>query len=308
MDGMAFERGTFPSFDGRSRVSYYIYTPPKVRAVIQLSHGMCEYVRRYEPHAGYFCSQGIAFCGHDHLGHGETASGEDELGYTGSADALVEDLHTMTSVVKRRFPSTPIVLMGHSMGSFVARCYLSEYSKDIDAAIISGTAGPGAPTGVAKLLTRISIALHGDHFHDGFIKGLSTGSYEKCFKGEPPSAWITRDTAVQERYLADPLCNFEFTVNGYYNLFDLLGRVSSKKWAGTVDRELPILLISGSDDPVGDRGKGVRKVYERLKAAGVADLTLRLWDGARHELLNETGEVRTEVYEYIVQWIGERIG
>ena len=306
MDSMAFEKGFFPSANGQDRVTYYCYTPKNVRAVIQLSHGMCEYVRRYEKHAAYFCSQGIAFCGNDHLGHGLTAPDADELGYTDSPEYLVEDLHTMTGVIRRKLPGVPLILLGHSMGSFIARLYLAKYGKDVDGAIISGTAGPENPTGLAKLLTKMSIAIHGDHYRDNFIKGLSTGSYEKHFKGEPTSAWITRDTDEQEKYLADPLCNFTFTLNGYYNLFDMLGRVSSKGWAESIRKDLPILMISGSDDPVGDCGKGVRKVYERLKAAGIEDLTLRLWDGARHELFNESA-VRNEVYACIVDWIGEHI-
>ena len=304
MDAMAFEKGFFPSANGRDRVTYYCYTPKNARAVIQLSHGMCEYVRRYEQHAAYFCSQGIAFCGNDHLGHGLTSPGADELGYTDSPEYLIEDLHTMTGLIRRKLPGVPLILLGHSMGSFIARLYLTKYGKETDGAIISGTAGPGNPTAIAKLLTKISIAAHGDHYRDNFIKSLSTGSYEKHFRGESSSAWITRDTDVQEKYLADSLCNFTFTLNGYYNLFDMLGKVSSKKWAATVRKDLPILMISGTDDPVGGYGKGVRKVYERLCDAGVKDITLRLWDGARHELLNESA-VRDEVYGCIVNWIGE---
>lgn len=303
-------QGRFTSSDRRSEVAYYVYspceTPPK--AVIQLSHGMCEYVERYEAHAEFFCSQGFAFCGNDHLGHGRSIKDENDLGYTVSADVLVEDVAKMSDIIAERFPNTPIFLLGHSMGSFIARCYMSRFANKVSGVIISGTAGSGSPTGIAKLLAKAREKRFGDRYRDELLKGLSTGSYNKKFgKDAPESAWLTTNAAARERYNDDSLCGFTFTINGYYNLFDLLGRVSRKDWAKSVPKDLPVLIISGADDPVGSFGKGVEQVRRRLVSAGVADVSARLWQGARHELFNEVEKTRDEAYSTVADWITEHI-
>ncbi len=308
MQEYKLETGRFLSSDGKTQIAYRFYIPDAPRAVIQLSHGMCEYVGRYHPHAEYFASQGFVFCGHDHLGHGETAENENELGYTGSADFLIDDLAKMTGAVKKKFPNIPLFILGHSMGSFILRAYLSRYGSRIDGALISGTAGPGSPTAAGKLLASSSAKRHGDHYRDEFVKSISTGSYSKSFgKDAPASAWVTSNTEVLKKYDSDPFCNYTFTVNGYYNLFDLLGRVSSKKWATTVPRDLPIMLISGVQDPVGDFGKGVTKVHRRLQDVGVHDLELYLLENCRHEPFNELPDVRDRAYGIVVKWINARL-
>lgn len=308
MQNITLESGRFPSRDGKTQLAYRIYYPEKPRAVIQLSHGMCEYVGRYDEHARYFASQGFVFCGHDHLGHGESAPNENELGYTGSADCLIDDLHSMTRLIRERFPELPIVLLGHSMGSFIARCYVTRYPSAADAVILSGTAGPGSPTAAGKLLAVSSAKRHGDHYRDALLKSISTGSYSKKFgKNAPASAWVSSRADILEKYDTDPFCNYTFTVNGYYNLFELLGRVSSRAWAKSVPQDLPVLLISGAEDPVGGFGKGVTTVYDRLRAAGLHDLQIHLLENARHEPFNEQIAIRDRAYSLIVSWIEERI-
>ncbi len=300
-------KDNFISSDGKTTVACYFYEPNEPKAVIQLSHGMCEYVERYATHAEYFVSQGFVFCGNDHLGHGQTAKDENDLGYTVSADFLVDDLYKMTQKIKEKYPDLPIFLFGHSMGSFVARCYMSKYKGVLEGAVISGTAGRGNPTSAGKILCRLIALFKGDRHRSGLVKSISTGSYYKKFgKNAPRSAWVTSNAEIREKYDADPLCSYTFTLNGYYNMFDLLGRVSSKKWAGTLDRSLPILLIGGADDPVGGV-TGINEVADRLKAAGVTDLTVRLWQNARHELLNETDEIRDETYKTVTDWINSKI-
>ncbi len=308
MQDCKLETGRFLSSNGKTQVAYRFYIPDAPRAIIQLSHGMCEYTGRYEPHAEFFASQGFVFCGHDHLGHGETAENENELGYTGSADCLIDDLAKMSDVAKKRFPGIPLIVLGHSMGSFILRAYLSRYGSVPDGAILSGTAGPGSPTAMGKMLAQASAKRHGDHYRDPFIVSMSTGSYSKSFgKDAPASAWVTSNDELRKKYDADPFCNYTFTVNGYYNLFELLGRVSEKKWATTVPRELPIMLISGAEDPVGDFGKGVAKVHKRLQSADVHDLQLFLLENCRHEPFNEQPAIRDRAYSIIVKWINERI-
>ena len=304
------DRITYPSADGKNTVAAYIFVPEggEVRAVFQLCHGMCEYILRYEPFAAYLCAHGIAFAGNDHLGHGETAASADDLGYTVDAKYMVEDVRTLTGLLKERFGAdTPFIFSGHSMGSFIARTYLARYGKDgIDAAIIIGTAGPGAPTGAGKAVARLIGAFRGDRYRSKLLKTMAFGSYTKrCPKGSSPSAWISRDDVLVARYDADPFCSYLFTVRGYIDLFTLLGGVSAKSWAGTIPKDLPILLTAGEEDPVGAYGKGVREVYQRLCDAGVKDVTLKLYPGDRHEILNEPD--RETVYADMLAYVERQI-
>lgn len=286
------DRIAYPSSDGKNTVAAYLFTPAacEVRAVFQLCHGMCEYILRYEPFAAYLCAHGIAFAGNDHLGHGETAARADDLGYTVNARYLVEDVRTLTGLLKERFGTdTPFVFAGHSMGSFIARTYLAQYGREgLDGAVIIGTAGPGAPTGAGKVVARLIGAFRGDRHRSKLLHTIAFGSYTKrCPKGCSKSAWISRDNELVARYDADPFCNYLFTVRGYIDLFTLLGSVSAKSWASKVPADLPMLLMAGEEDPVGAYGAGVRKVHDRLLAAGAKDVALRLYAGDRHEILNE---------------------
>lgn len=304
------ERITYSSFDGKHTVVAYLFTPAQgeVRAVLQLCHGMCEYILRYEDFAAYLCDRGIAFAGNDHLGHGETAANADELGYTVSAEAMVEDVRALTELLIGRFGrEIPFLFAGHSMGSFIARSYLARFGRrtGVDAAIIIGTAGPGAPTGMGKALARLIGTFRGDHHRSKLLRTIAFGSYTKrCPKGCSPAAWISRDEALVARYDADPFCNYLFTVRGYIDLFTLLGEVSDKDWADNVPKDLPILLTAGQEDPVGNYGQGVLEVYRRLCQAGVTDITLTLYPEDRHEILNELD--RETVYADLLTFV-ERI-
>ena len=306
-----FEERTYPSADGKSRVHGYIWRPDTdcVKGVIQLAHGMCEYAQRYDAWARRFCAEGYVFCGNDHLGHGNTAPDAEELGFTaarGGAEYLVEDLHAMTALMKTEFPDAPIVLYGHSMGSFVARLYLTRYGNDVAAAIISGTAGAGSPTGLGRMLTHLIAAAKGDHHRSKLLTGIAFGSYNKKFKGEEGvHSWLTRDEEVRRAYAGDTFSKFIFTAGGYDTLFSLLGAVSKRDWAKKVPTSLPILLLSGDMDPVGGYGKGVRQVYDRLIKAGCTRAVLKLYEGGRHEMHNEIN--RDEVFADILAFVEDAL-
>jgi alpha-beta hydrolase superfamily lysophospholipase len=303
-----FEQKSFPSADGVSTVAAYIWRPTHVqpRAIIQLSHGMCEYVQRYDAWARRFAEQGFVFCGNDHIGHGQSASDRQNLGFTaerGGAEYIVEDLHTMTALIKAEYEGLPVVLYGHSMGSFAARAYLTKYGAELAGALISGTAGFEQPTGLGLRVTHAIAAMRGARYRSPFLTSIAFGSYNKRFKQERDAvSWLTRDVAVRDRYREDPYCTFVFTAAGYDTLFSLLQSVSRKDWAQSVPKELPVLVFAGDMDPVGNYGKGVRKVYERLIAAG-CNAKLRLYEDGRHEMHNELN--RDEVFADLIAYLEE---
>ena len=292
----------FPSSDTTHTIAAYVYTMPDVpvHAVLQLSHGMCEYIRRYEPMARFYAAHGIALAGNDHLGHGESAApGEyGHYGEPGGRYYLLQDLHRMNEHLHQEFPGLPVFLYGHSMGSFYARWYAERWPETIAGLIISGTAGPQLLHTVGQGIATVLAALRGPRTVSPFMVRANMGGYCKRIPdAKSPNAWLTRDEAVVRAYDADPLCAFPFTLGSYH--------VNRVRWARSVDKTLPILLISGAEDPVGGYGEGVRKVWAMLGDAGVKDLTCEIFEGARHELHNEWN--REEVFDYVLHWLEDRL-
>jgi len=301
-----WERGSFLSSDGKNTIATYRMEPEgQVRGIVQICHGMCEHIGRYERFAAFLCAHGFAVGGNDHLGHGQTAATLEDLGYMAKRDGVdlvLSDLHTMTGILRRGREDIPFILFGHSMGSFFARLYLTTYPDEASAAIICGTAGFEQPTALGKLVAKMTAAFRGDRHRSRMLYNLSTGSYYKKFpKDAHPHLWLTADTSVLDSYAKDPRSGFCFTARGYYDLFDVLNRVSKPAWAKAVPKNTPILLMAGDQDPVGNFGKGVRAVHDRLAQAGVADLTLHLYEGDHHEILNELD--RDLVYEKTLSWL-----
>ena len=275
-------KASFLSADGASQIACYFYEPPaEPIGVLQISHGMCEYMERYEEFADFLCGKGFAVCGHDHLGHGASAQNPDGLGYFAKKDGaafLPEDVRRLTQMAKKRWPGKPYFLLGHSMGA------------------------AGAGKALASLLCAVGLEKH----RSIFLNSLAFGSYNRRFDAPKSKyAWLSREDSIVRKYEQDPLCNYTFTAAGFRDLFALLIRVSAPEWAEKVPKNLPVFLISGEDDPVGDYGKGVRKVEAMLRKAGIRDLSCRLYPGGRHEILNETN--RREVYEDVWEWLRERL-
>ena len=300
----------FPSSDTTHTIAAYVYTMPDVpvHAVLQLSHGMCEYIRRYEPMARFYAAHGIALAGNDHLGHGESAApGEyGHYGEPGGRYYLLQDLHRMNEHLHQEFPGLPVFLYGHSMGSFYARWYAERWPETIAGLIVSGTAGPQLLHRVGQGIATVLAALRGPRTVSPFMVRANMGGYCKRIPGaKSPNAWLTRDEAVVRAYDADPLCAFPFTLGSYREMLAAIHHVNRARWARSVDKNLPVLLISGAEDPVGGYGEGVRKVWAMLGDAGVKDLTCEIFEGARHELHNEWN--REEVFDYVLHWLEDRL-
>ncbi len=276
------------------------------RCILQISHGMEEHIERYEDFASFLCDNGYIVIGSDQVGHGITLS-KDELGYFGEGgyEGCIDRLHCVTLKAKQMYPDLPIVLLGHSMGSFMARGYITRYGKELNGAVIMGTSGPNPALGMGKLLINLITLFKGDRAKSRFITKMMFGSYNKKFDGEGVYQWLTKRDDIKTAYERDEYCGFGFTLNGYKGLVGILGEVSSPKWANDVPKELPILIVSGEDDPVGDYSKGVKTVYDRLKEAGIKDIRLKLFENDRHEILNETDN--EEVYKYLLDYLDSLI-
>lgn len=298
--------GSYKSSDGVTDIAYAVFTPviPAV-AVLQIVHGMCEYFARYEEFAAYLADNGVVVCGEDHLGHGDTAKSPEDYGFFGSKDGdrhLVDDVEGLRALIRKRYRALPYFMLGHSMGSFIARSYITRYGSNIDGVIISGTSGGDQPLKFGKFLARVICALRGERYRSRLLRNISMGSYNKRFASENDiTSWLSRNLENRRQYAADPRCTFIFTARGYYDLFSLLQSVSGEDWAPSVPRGLPIFIISGGEDPVGDYGKGPQLVADRLQDCEVYDISFRIYPDMRHEILNEVG--REQVYSDVLEWI-----
>ena len=297
------------SNDGKTNIHAVKWLPEgEIKGVVQIIHGMTEYAERYAPFAEYLASHGYIVCAEDHAGHGKSAKALNDLGWFNdehSLDTVIADIRTLTEMMKAEAAGLPYFLMGHSMGSFFCRKYISLYGDELAGAIIMGTGFKGsALMNTALFMTRLNAAFKGWRNRSTFIKSLAFGSYNKTFKSENnPRSWLSVDRENTEKYKADPLCNFSFTNNGYYILFSAIKSACSKKTIEAVPKELPVYFVSGSDDPVGDYGKGVTKIYQKFKKYGARHASITLYKAARHEILNDfcKDQVRADLLEFITK-------
>ena len=274
--------------------------------VVQIIHGMAEYAQRYEEFAKFLTDRGCVVAANDHLGHGKSV-GEDKLyGYFCEQDpatVVVRDVHRLKKMTQQLYPALPYVIVGHSMGSFILRNYLCRYGSGIQGAVIMGTGyQPGGMIAVSKLLVKMQTLFLGGKHVSRFCDKVSFGSYNECIPdAQTAFDWLSNDAERVRAYIDDPMCGNVFTLNGFRTLLSLIEGAHDKKAMKNIPPELPLLLISGEEDPVGAYGKGVLKVRDLLQDAGVQNLNMHLWENCRHELLNEPE--REQVMEQIYGWI-----
>lgn len=283
----------------------------EIKAIVQISHGMIEYIDRYDRFARFLNSKGILVVGNDHLGHGLTARDDEELGYfpTDKKSAtVVEDLYKITQEIKSRYgEEVPYFVLGHSMGSFMIRRYIMTYGDKVDGCVIVGTGSqPNIVLKGGQTVLKFLKAFKGDKHRSKFVEKMAFGTYNKKFKPIDTSCdWISRDKYIVNKYVNDKYCTFLFTLNGYETLFDALEFIQNTKNVEKIPKELPLLFVSGDMDPVGNYGKGVKQIYENYKISGIKDIDIKLYKDGRHEILNELEY--ENVYNDIYNWIAGRI-
>ena len=298
---------TFLSGDGVHQVHGVAWYPQgEPRGVVQLVHGISEYILRYDPFARFLTDHGFLVVGHDHLGHGKTARDPSEYGFLatkGGWDLLAGDVRTLRVETGERFPGVPYFLLGHSMGSFVARTYLIRWPGTLDGCILSGTGQESASLiALGKALCTLIARVRGPQAVSGLVTALSLGAYNRQFKPNRTDAdWISRDEAVVDAYMADPLCTFFPTVGMTRDMMEGLQFIAKPDQLARMDPDTPIFFFSGDQDPVGGNGKGVEKVAAWFRQAGVREVTVRLYPEGRHEMLNERN--RQEVYADVLAWL-----
>lgn len=276
--------------------------------VVQIVHGICEYIGRYEPFIHFLNDQGFIVCGEDHVGHGQTVADNDELGVFPKQWAdLVEDVADLQKQVANKYPKLPYIMLGHSMGSFLVRTYAEKYGNRLDGLIIMGTGQmPIALTTLGIGIANLVGLIKGDRYRSILLKQLSTGTYNKKFKPlKTPVEWLSCDLEVQKAYMKDPKCAFLPTVSMQKLLFKGAHHISRTYNIRKMPKNLPILLLSGSQDPVGGFGIGVLRYYERLIRVGMDDASLKLYPHCRHEILNEYS--KQAVFQDIRDWILNKI-
>ena len=304
----ACEKFTFSSTAGPALDARLWRPEGAPRAVVQLVHGMAEHMDRYDPVARRLNRAGLAVVGHTHLGHGPRAQRQ---GYFADHDGwqrLIDDVHRLRGIAGEQFPGLPYLMLGHSMGSFVTRCYLQEHGGGLSGAVLSGTGHFDGPTVTAALAAaNLVCLLGGAKKPSALIDRLAFGGYNKPFAPTRTDFdWLSRADAEVDKYVADPYCGFLFTGSGYRELFRGLKRLTDLDALKRMPPELPLLLVSGDSDPVGSMGRGVEQVAREMRDAGMKHVEVRLYPGGRHEILNETNrdEVVRDVIIFVEQCLG----
>ena len=280
------------------------------RAILQITHGMVEYIERYQDFALWLTQRGFLVTGHDHLGHGGSIRTKADYGYFADENAngtVLADVHRLTQLTKEAYSGLPYFLLGHSMGSFYARQYLCQYGEELDGAIIMGTGcQPRLLVRAGKLLTNLVAAVKGWHHRSKLVTSVAFGSYNKRFEPvRTPKDWLTRDEAIVDAYIADERSSFLFTLNAYHAMFTGIDRLYDKDLLSRMPKDLPVFFVAGEADPVGDFGKGVHRAVQMCRDAGLTKVDLKLYPGDRHEILNELD--RQRVYEDLAHWLESNI-
>lgn len=299
-------RGSFRSVTGQELEKRLWPAEGQPKAVVQFVHGMAEHIDRYDAPAKALNQASFIVVGHTHLGHGQNAAVKGYFADKDGWDALIEDTNALRRETQAQYPDLPYFLLGHSMGSFVARTYCLKYEEGLAGAIFSGTGHFGKVVVTAgTVIAAVQCFFGGAQKPCMLLHHMNfSANNQKVEHPKTDSDWLTRDGEQVARYKDDPLCGFPFTARAYADMFDGLRRLYPDRLSA-MRKDVPVLLFAGDHDPVGSNGQGVRQVYEEIRAAGVQDVTLKLYEGGRHEMLNEIN--REEVYADLIGWLNSKL-
>ena len=302
------EEFTFPSSTGKDTIFARLWLPDREqpRAMIQIVHGIAEHGGRYAEFAQFLTARGYAVAADDHLGHGKSVGADGCLGYFAAEngwDRVVDDLHTLHERLVARFPGVPQYMLGHSMGSFLARTYLIRYAGELAGCILSGTGWHNPATcRVGSSVAGGESRRIGGRGRSGLVDAMCFGTYNGHFAPcRTKNDWLTRDADIVDRYMEDPLCGFVPTVSLIRDMMGGLKFICTERNLSAMDKTMPVLFIAGDADPVGSYGDGVVRTYRAFRKAGMQNVRLKLYPGGRHEILNETN--RSQVYADVAAWL-----
>lgn len=276
----------------------------QAKAAVAIHHGMAEHMERYADFITYLTSNGVAVFMHDMANHGFSNQNRAELGFFGKKDGwlgLIKDYKTVFECMRKAYPAVKHIAFGHSMGSFIVRCFDARYPELSSASVYMGTGGTNDAAGIGIKVADLIAHIKGAHHRSEFMDKLAFGKYNVKFEKRTSYDWLTRDQAIVDQYIADPLCGYLFTIKGMADLLHLNTATNSDEWYEKVRKDLPILLISGAEDPVGEYAKGIDEVYNKLLQSGHTAVEEKLYSECRHEVLNELN--KEEVYEDLYSFI-----
>lgn len=301
----------FNSSTGKNKIHARMCVPDaEPRAIVQIIHGIAEYIDRYDEFMSFLADNGIIAVGTDHLGHGKSIESEEQTGffaYDNGWDYVVRDEEVLRLAMHENYPELPIIVFGHSMGSFMTRTLLIRYPDAFNAAIISGTGNQGAAlVNGGLIMGNLVTGLKGAHHYSKFLNNLAFGSYNKIYDNPKTEYdWLSRDEANVQKYIDDPLCGFIPSCSLFRDMMTGVKFITNKKNLTAMNKDMPVYFMSGDMDPVGECGKGVQKAYNNFLEAGMKDVSIKLYPGGRHEMLNEIN--KDEVYTDILAWLDSKI-
>lgn len=305
---MRKEEFTIDSRDGKSKLYACVFYPEtEPICIVQIVHGMKDRIARYEEFAQYLTDRGVLVVGEDHLGHGKTLKEGDTPGYfceNDPATVLVRDVHRLKKIMEEKYPLLPHIILGHSMGSFIVRNYMARYGTGVEGVILSGTGTPTkAELRFGRSLAWIIGKIKGRKHVSKLLCDISSKSYMSGIEGAKTRYdWLSTDETAVAAFAEDKLCSgFDFTVNGYDTLYELALRMQKKENLLKIPKKLPILIVSGAEDPVGNKGLAPKKLYDDYLNLDLTKTVLKLYSGARHEVLSEKN--RETVYVDLYSWI-----
>jgi len=295
--------------DDGTGIHVYEWLPDKhstIRGVVQIVHGMAEHAGRYEDFAGFLTSNDFAVYANDHRGHGKTAGNIENVGFVSPKNGwekMVSDLKLVSRHIKEKNNEKPLYVLGHSMGSYLTRNFMLDPGTEIRGVIISGTGdNPGFLGHIGIFLTQIMLLFYPAKSPSPLMFDLSFGAFNKPFKpNRTKFDWLSRDNDQVDKYVNDPFCGGVSSIGFFRDFLKGVLFVTRQNTINNVPKELPVLCFSGDNDPAGNNGKGVTGVYQKFKKAGVKNITLKLYAGGRHEMLNETN--KDEVYRFTLDWL-----